>query len=452
MEETICAISTSLGNNGAISIIRLSGPDAINITSKIFSNKAFKDAKTHTIHYGYILNQNKKIDEVLVMKMLAPKTYTTEDVVEINCHGGSLSTKKILELLLLNGARLAEPGEFTKRAFLNGRIDLIEAEAVSDMINAKSEKARDLAMNGITKSITTMIQNLREEIVSLLANIEVNIDYPEYEDEIVITHEHLRPKLENIETKLKTIIKESENGKIIKEGINIAFIGRPNVGKSSLLNTFLEEEKAIVTDISGTTRDIVEGSISLAGIQLNLIDTAGIRETDDIVEKIGVNKSKKVLEEADAIILVLNSNEVLKEEDKELLSIIRTKKSIIFLNKNDLSSQIEEEIYNLPNVVKGNTLTQEGIKALKDKIQEMFHFDELENNDSNYLSNIRQITLAKKALKNVQNAQHQIEENIPIDILEIEIKEAWNNLGLIIGATYEEELIDNLFAKFCLGK
>lgn len=452
MEETICAISSAVGNNGAISIIRLSGPESVSITSKIFSNKKFMTAKSHTIHYGFIFQKQKKIDEVLVMKMLAPKTYTTEDIVEINCHGGAFATNKILELLLLNGARLAEPGEFTKRAFLNGRINLLESEAVSDMINAKSEKARDLAMNGISGSLTKLIQNLRNDLVSLLANIEVNIDYPEYEDEIEITHQNIKPMLTEIEKKLKKIVKESENGKIVKEGINIAFIGRPNVGKSSLLNALLEEEKAIVTNISGTTRDIVEGSISISGILLNLIDTAGIRETEDIVEKIGVDKSKKILNTADAIILVLNANEKLQAEDKELLTVIKEKKHIVFLNKNDLNIEIEQEIYDDKNVVKGNTMTENGLESLKIKIIEMFHLNELESNDCNYLSNVRQIFLAKKALENIQNVQDQIKNKVPIDILEIEIKEAWNNLGLIIGETYEDELIDNLFSKFCLGK
>ncbi len=452
MEDTICAISTNSGTKGAISIVRLSGKEAISITTKIFSNRAFKSAQSHTIHYGYIEDNKEKIDEVLVIKMLAPKTYTKEDIVEINCHGGLIATNKILELLILHGARLAEPGEFTKRAFLNGRINLLEAESVSDMINAKSENARSLAMNGITGSLTKLIQNLRDEIVSLLANIEVNIDYPEYEDEIVITHENIKPKLTQISTKLEKIVKESQNGRIIKEGLQVAFIGRPNVGKSSLLNAFLEEEKAIVTNISGTTRDIVEGSLNLNGFILNLIDTAGIRETEDIVEKIGVNKSKKILEEADVVILVLNGNEQLTKEDKKLLETVSAKPHIIFLNKNDLEQKIEKYLLNESHVVEGNTLDTIGINPLKEKIIEMFQLNELEKKDMNYLSNVRQITLAKQALINMDNVQKQIEENIPIDMLEIELKEAWTNLGLIIGEAYEEELIDNLFAKFCLGK
>ncbi len=452
METTICAISTPSGNEGAISIVRMSGPEAINITSKIFSNKNFKTAPSHTIHYGYILNKEEKIDEVLVMKMLSPKTYTTEDIVEINCHGGISTTNKILEILILNGAQLAEPGEFTKRAFLNGRINLLEAEAVEDLIEAKNEAARSLAMKGVSGSLTKLIQDLREQIVTLLTNIEVNIDYPEYEDEKVITHENILPELKEISKALERIVKESENGKLIKSGINVAFIGRPNVGKSSLLNAFLEEEKAIVTNISGTTRDIVEGSTVLNGIVLNLIDTAGIRETEDIVEKIGVDKSKKVFDTADLIVLVLNSNEKLAKEDYELLSKIEKKKSIIFLNKNDLELNIESKIYEYSNITTGNTTNADGLTELKNKIIEMFHLNEIESKDMNYLSNVRQITLAKKALQNIINVKKQIEQNIPIDVLEIELKEAWNNLGLIIGETYEDELIDNLFQKFCLGK
>ncbi len=451
MNDTICAISTNTGNNGAISIVRISGPEAIAITSKIFTNLKFATAESHTIHYGYIKWKEEPVDEVLVMKMLAPKTYTTEDIVEINCHGGMISTQKILEILILNGARIAEPGEFTKRAFLNGRINLLEAEAVSDMIEAKTDHARSLAMNGISGKITKLIQNLREEIVNILTNIEVNIDYPEYEDELVITHENILPRIKNITKKLEKIIEESQNGKIIKEGINIAFIGRPNVGKSSLLNAFLEEEKAIVTDVSGTTRDIVEGSISLNGILVNLIDTAGIRDTEDIVEKIGVQKSKEMLETADIIILVLNYNEPLQKEDYELLEIINSKPHIIFLNKNDLPKKINCDKI-LSNAVLGNTIELTGLDKLKDEIKNRFHLNEFETKDFTYLSNIRQLTLAKQALQNLKSVEVQININTPIDLLEMDLKTAWNQLGLIIGESYEEELVDNLFQKFCLGK
>lgn len=452
MEDTICAISTSMASESAISIVRMSGKDAVSIMTKIFSNQDFKTAPSHTIHYGFIKEKNKKIDEVLVMKMLSPKTYTTEDVIEINCHGGYITTKKILELLLQHGARLAEPGEFTKRAFLNGRINLVEAESVSDMIEAKTENARELAMNGISGNITKLIQNLREDIVSLLTNIEVNIDYPEYEDEIVITHENLKPKLDVLISKLKKIIDGSEQGKIVKYGIKVALIGRPNVGKSSILNMLLEEDKAIVTDISGTTRDLVEGSMNLNGILINLIDTAGIRETNDVVEQIGVEKSKKLLETVDLIILVLNSNEKLMDEDKKLLGMIKQKNYIIFLNKNDLEKKINRK--DLPNVslIEGNTLNEDGLNDLKKEIIKLFHLNKIKSKDMNYLSNVRQIDLAKKAYQNLLNVEQQIKNDVPIDILEIELKEAWNNLGLIIGETYEEELIDNLFQKFCLGK
>lgn len=453
MEDTIAAIATNNMGQGAINIIRLSGPDAINIITKIFSNKHISSAKSHTIHYGYIKNQNgNRIDEVLVMLMRAPKTYTTEDVVEINCHGGMITTNKILELLLISGARLAEPGEFTKRAFLNGRINLLEAESVSDLIEAQNENASKLALNGISGNVTNLIRLLREEMVSLISNIEVNIDYPEYEDELVITHQNILPKLNDIQEKLQKIIKESEASKVIKNGLDVALIGRPNVGKSSLLNALLEEQKAIVTNISGTTRDTVEGKINLNGIILNIIDTAGIRTTSDIVEKIGVDKSKQLIDKADIVILVLNNNEKLTKEDQELLEQIQKKQHIIFINKNDLPSKINKEIINMPNTVMGNTVTPNGIIPLKEKIISKFKLDEINTKDMNFLSNVRQISLAKKALKNIIETKQQIVDNIPIDMLETELKSAWTNLGLIIGESYEEELIDNIFKKFCLGK
>ena len=342
MDTTIAAISTNSLGVGAINIVRLSGPESIAIVSKIFTNKKFSTAKSHTIHYGYIKDNDTIIDEVLVTLMRAPKTYTMEDVVEINCHGGSITANKILELLYTNGAVPAEPGEFTKRAFLNGRINLLEAESVEDLLEAKNENARKLALNGISGKTTKLIQDLREKMVSLLANIEVNIDYPEYIDELEITKENITPVLTEIKNSLQKIVEESENGKKIKEGINIAIIGRPNVGKSSLLNALLEEDKAIVTDISGTTRDIVEGTIQYKGINLNFIDTAGIRETEDIVEKIGVEKSKKIQESSDITILVLNNNELLTEEDKELLKKVEQKKGVIFINKIDLTSKLPE--------------------------------------------------------------------------------------------------------------
>ncbi len=451
MEDTICAISTSLGV-GAISIVRLSGPEAIAITNKIYKGKDLTKVESHTINYGHIYENDKIIDEVLVSVMRAPKTFTTEDVVEINCHGGMASTNKILELLLTNGCRLAEPGEFTKRAFLNGRIDLIEAEAVSDIINAQTENSRSLAINQLTGELSRIIQNLRQEILSLMANIEVNIDFPEYEDAEEITHNVLKPKLKDIKAKLLEILNESNNSKIIKEGIDVAIIGRPNVGKSSILNSLLEENKAIVTNIAGTTRDIVEGSIILAGIKINFIDTAGIRKTEDLVEKIGVDKSLATIDKADLVILVLNNNEKLLPEDQELLTKIKKKKHIIFVNKCDLSSTLtlSEDIKN--EIIRGNTIEPNGLNDLKKAIVEMFNLESFSQKDLTYLSNARQISLVKRAIKIIDEVEEQLNNEVPIDFLTVDIKNCWDLLGEIIGATYKDELIDELFSKFCLGK
>ncbi len=451
MDTTIAAISTNNIGIGAINIIRVSGPESISIVSKIFSNKKFKDAPSHTIHYGFIKDEEKIIDEVLVMLMRAPRTYTKEDVVEINCHGGYATTNKILELILNNGAIPAEPGEFTKRAFLNGRINLLEAESISDMLEAKTSIQSDMALSGLTGKTTKLIQNLREKMVELLANIEVNIDYPEYQDELVITKENITPVLTEIKNSLNQIVKESESGKIIKNGIKIAIIGKPNVGKSSLLNTFLEEEKAIVTDISGTTRDIVEGTINYKGILFHFIDTAGIRETQDIVEKIGVEKSKKVMNEADVTILVLNNNELLTLEEKELINLIENQKSLIFINKIDLETKMEE-LDTKKVVVKGSTLKKLGIEELKESILECIGIEDLSSKDLTYLSNVRQISLAKQALKKIEHVMEENKLNIPVDMLAIDIKSAWEDLGKIIGEFYENELVDNIFERFCLGK
>lgn len=451
MENTIVAISTNNIGVGAINIIRVSGENAIEIVSKIFTNKNFKDAKSHTIHYGFIKDQEEIIDEVLVMLMRAPKTYTMEDVVEINCHGGYITTNKIYELLLKYGANAAEPGEFTKRAFLNGRINLMEAESISDLIEAKTEKASNLALNGLRGKTTKIISSLREKMVTLLANIEVNIDYPEYQDELQITKTNITPVLTNIKEELLNIIDESQNSKIIKNGINIAIIGRPNVGKSSILNAILEENKAIVTDISGTTRDIVEGSVVYNGIALNFIDTAGIRETEDIVEKIGVEKSREVQKKADITILVLNNNEKIAEEDIELIESIKSQKAIVFVNKTDLPCKLNRG--ELPyEIMKGSTKNGEGIEELKKKILDMFAVSDLANKDLAYLSNSRQIGLARRALKNIEHVIEENQNNVPVDMLSIEIKEAWEELGKLIGESYEDELVDNIFSRFCLGK
>lgn len=451
MFDTICAISTTMGV-GAISIVRVSGTEAIHLVNNIFKGKDLTNVLSHTINYGYIVDGEDIIDEVLVSIMKAPKTYTTEDIVEINCHGGISTTNKILELLLNNGCRLAEPGEFTKRAFLSGRIDLIEAESVSDLINAETDKSRSLSLNGVTGSITNMINEIRKKLVSISANIEVNIDYPEYDDVLVLTNELIKPQILNIKKDLEKLLKESENGQLIKNGIDVAIVGKPNVGKSSLLNTLLEEDKAIVTNVAGTTRDIVEGKFVLEGIVLNLIDTAGIRETEDIVEQIGVNKSKEILEKANLVILVLNNNEELSTEEKELIKTIKNKNLIVYINKNDLEKKIDETEIECKNIVYGNTKAYKNLDKLKNKIIEMFNLEQLDSGNMNYLSNSRQISLVKQALQSLDNCLKQIENNIEIDLLAIDIKECYDLLGEIIGTTYKDELLDEIFANFCLGK
>ena len=451
MFDTICAISTSLGV-GAISIVRVSGPNAIEIVNKIFKGKDLCKVDSHTINYGYIMDNNEVIDEVLVSVMLAPKTYTTEDIIEINCHGGISTTNKVLELLLTNGARLAEPGEFTKRAFLNGRIDLIEAESVGDLINSETEKSMKLSLNGVTGNITNLVNLIRKELVSISANIEVNIDYPEYEDAIVLTNELIKPKIITIKKELENLLKESQNSKLIKNGIDVAIVGKPNVGKSSLLNTLLEEEKAIVTNIAGTTRDIVEGKIILDGIILNLIDTAGLRETNDIVEQIGVNKSKEIINSSDLIILVLNYNEEITKEELDLINELKNKKLIVYINKNDLEKKLDESKIKTNNIVYGNTKEYKNLNDLKNKIRELFNLGELESSNLNYLSNSRQISLVKKSIDVLDNTLNSIENNIEIDLLAIDIKECFDLLGEIIGSTYKDELLDEIFSNFCLGK
>ena len=451
MNDTIAAISTALGV-GAISIIRISGDEAVNIVNKITKSKKIDKSPTHTIHYDFIIDNDKIIDEVLISVMLAPKTFTKEDIVEINCHGGIATTNKVLELLLTNGCRLAEPGEFTKRAFLNGRIDLIEAEGIMDLINSKTETSRNLAINQVSGRTSNLIKDLRQQIIEILANIEVNIDYPEYEDIEEMTNQILSERISNIENKIKDILNKSENGKIVKEGINVALIGRPNVGKSSLLNCLLEQDKAIVTDIAGTTRDFVEGIISIDGIILNIIDTAGIRQTNDIVESIGVNKSIDLIDKSDLVILLLNNNEEITEEDIELLEKIKDKNYIIVINKNDLESHINIEKLDKDKIIYISALNNSGIDKLKEKIKEIFNFDKITTSDLTYLTNARSLSLLRQSLNSLNDIKIGLKNNLPIDMLEIDLKNIWELLGSIIGETYEDELIDQLFSQFCLGK
>ncbi len=449
MNDTIAAISTTLGI-GAIAIIRVSGNQAIQIVNKIFKGKDLEKVQSHTINYGYIVENDKIIDEVLVSVMKSPKTFTKEDIVEINTHGGIAITNKVLELLLNNGCRLAEPGEFTKRAFLNGRIDLIEAEGVMDLINAKTEKARNLAINQVNGEVSKLIRNLRQKIIEILANIEVNIDYPEYEDIEQMTNEMILENIKTIEEEVKNILNKSENMKIIKEGIKTIIIGSPNVGKSSILNRLLNEDKAIVTDIAGTTRDIVEGNIKIDGIILNIIDTAGIRKTDDIVESLGVKKSLDLINEADLILYVLNNNEEILEEEKEILSKINSKNHIIIINKIDLDSKIDKSL--LKDYIEISIKNDIGIDELKNKIKEMFNLEKLDNQDLTYLSSARSISILKKSLESLESVKEGVKNKMPIDMIEIDLKQMWSLLGEIIGETYTDELIDQLFSQFCLGK
>ena len=407
MNDTICAIATSQGV-GAIAIIRISGEDSIKIVNKIFKGKDLEKVESHTINYGHITDGDKIIDEVLVSVMKAPKTFTAEDTVEINTHGGISPTNKVLELLLENGCRLAEPGEFTKRAFLNGRIDLLEAEAVMDMINSKTDAQRQMAINQIGGKVSDLINSLRSDMVQIISNINVNIDYPEYDDVDIITNEILIPKITSLKARIEKILKESENGKIIKEGIKTSIVGRPNVGKSSLLNALLEEDKAIVTDIAGTTRDIVEGQITINGILLNMIDTAGIRKTEDKIEAIGVEKSFKMIDDSELVLLMLNNNENLSNDIKEIIEKIKEKHYIAIINKIDLESKLNRDELGIPldKIVEISVKENKGIDDLKEKIVKMFNIDELETKDPTYLNNSRSISILKRCLKSINDIEY----------------------------------------------
>ncbi len=450
MKDTIAAISTALGV-GAISIIRVSGEDSISIVQKIWKGKNLEEVPTHTIHYGYIYDKEELIDEVLVSVMKAPKTFTKEDIIEIDSHGGISTTNRILELLLTNGCRLAEPGEFTKRAFLNGRIDLIEAEGVMDLISSKTDKSRSLALSQMTGNVSSMIHSLRKSLADVIANIEVNIDYPEYEDIEVVTIEKIKESVSYVKKEIQNILKRSETGSIIKEGIQTVIVGKPNVGKSSILNRLLEEEKAIVTEIAGTTRDIVEGDVSIDGILFHMIDTAGIRKTDDKVESIGVQKSLEWIEKADLVLFVLNNGEELTDEEKILLKKVQEKTSILIINKIDLEEKLSLPSLSLP-IVRISALENDGIDKLRKEIQRLFHLEEIETSDYNYLSSARSISLLKQCLSSLDSLEIGLQKTYPVDMLEIDLKTIWNLLGEIIGETYSDELIDNIFSRFCLGK
>lgn len=443
LQDTIAAISTALAD-GAISIVRVSGDDAIEIVNNIF-DRDLKKAHSHTVTYGYIIepDTNEAIDEVLVTVFKEPKTFTREDIVEINCHGGEFVTRKILTMILAQGARLAEPGEFTRRAFINGRIDLTQAEAIHDIIQARQSSSAKLAIHGIRGSVKKLLEPLIQDILDIIANIEVNIDYPEYDDVEQLTSKILIPKAQEWLSRIDKILKRSQSGKIMREGIKTAIVGKPNVGKSSLLNALLEEEKAIVTDVAGTTRDIVEGSIQLENLTLHLIDTAGIRETKDLVEKIGIERSKKAIEEAELVILVLDASAPLDEVDQELLAYTKDKMRIIVYNKHDIHEERK-------GGVMVSAVNQE-IDELLNKLHEMYdqHLIALKEP---VLSNERQISLLMKANAAMKQAHAAMLEGMELDLVSIDIQEAYTSLKEILGEVHREDLLDTLFSNFCLGK
>ena len=446
--ETIAAISTALGES-AISIIRLSGDESINIVNKVFVGKDLTKVKSHTIHYGHIVDKNETIDEVMVSVFRSPKSFTTEDVVEINCHGGTFVASKVLALMFKMGAVPATPGEFTMRAFLHGRIDLTQAESVMDVIHANSNLSLNLANKGLDGAIYKMITSLRKKLLKIIAQIEVNIDYPEYDDVALLSNDIIKPDIESLIIEITEVLEKAEVGKIIREGIDTAIIGRPNVGKSSILNALLNEEKAIVTEIQGTTRDIVEGSLNIGGLILNLIDTAGIRESTDKVESIGIEKAKKVIEQAKLILFVLDNNQSLTEDDKKLLELTNHKTRIIIVNKADLEKELH---HNFDDVVEISALHKEGLSNLESKIKDLFVHGTVKQDFSQIISNARHISKLTETKKALQEAIDSINLAMPIDMVEIDLKEAWNLLGDIIGQTSSTALLDELFSQFCLGK
>lgn len=456
--DTITSISTPMGE-GAIGIVRLSGSRAIEITDKLYKGKKpLAEVDSHTINYGHIVDPdtNEVVEEVMVSVLRAPKTFTREDIVEINCHGGILTINRVLELTMTAGARMAEPGEYTKRAFLNGRIDLSQAEAVMDFIRSKTDRASKVAMNQIEGRLSDMIKRQRQSILEILAQVEVNIDYPEYDDVEDATTEFLLKKSEEIKSEIDRLLATGTQGKIMREGLSTVIVGKPNVGKSSMLNNLIQDNKAIVTEVAGTTRDVLEEYVNVRGIPLRLVDTAGIRETEDIVEKIGVERSRKALSEADLILFVLNYNEALTEEDVKLYEVIKNEDAIVIVNKTDLEQhldldEVRDMVGDMP-VIETSMLKQEGIDQLEEQIRDLFFGGEVQNQDMTYVSNSRHISLLKQARHSIQDAIDAAEAGIPMDMVQIDLTRTWEILGEIIGASASDELIDQLFSQFCLGK
>ena len=456
-KDTIAAISTALGE-GAIGIVRMSGPEALKIANQVFKGSNLEEAATHTVHYGHLISPKTErvVDEVMVNILLGPRSFTTEDVVEINCHGGVIAVQRVLELLLENGARLSQPGEFSQRAFLNGRIDLSQAEAIMDIIQAKTERAMDASMNQLQGSLKEEISHLRQKMLETLAQVEVSIDYPEYDGIEELSFDQLLETSREIRHETLNLLKKASQGRMFREGIRTAIIGRPNVGKSSLLNALLGEEKAIVTEIAGTTRDTIEEYITINGVPLHLIDTAGIRQTDDLVEQIGVKRSEEAIQEADLLVLVLNQSEALQEEDLRLLEQTKDYTRLILLNKQDLPTAIDSEILsqhaNTDEVIKISVLEELGMEDFQEKITELFFAGEIEQGDMNYLLNTRHTQLLREVIDSLDEVIQGAEMGVPIDLIQIDYTHAWNLLGEITGESVQDELITTLFSEFCLGK
>ncbi|MED3801420.1 tRNA uridine-5-carboxymethylaminomethyl(34) synthesis GTPase MnmE [Lysinibacillus xylanilyticus] len=458
--DTIAAISTPMGE-GAIAIVRLSGDEAVSIADKIFRSPGGKSLTTkasHTIHYGHLVDPktNGIVEEVMLSLMRGPKTFTREDVIEINCHGGLVSVNRVLKLALTNGARLAEPGEFTKRAFLNGRIDLSQAEAVMDLIRAKTDRAMNVALGQMDGKLSRLIGDLRQALLETLAQVEVNIDYPEYDDVEEMTVPVLVEKCTWVRNEIIKLLQTSSQGKILREGLSTVILGRPNVGKSSLLNSLVQENKAIVTDIAGTTRDIIEEYVNVRGVPLRLVDTAGIRETEDIVERIGVERSREALRGADLILFVLNYAEELTAEDERLFETIQAMDYIVIVNKTDLPQKIDvarvKELAGNHRVVTTSLLQEEGITELEEAIAALFFEGQIEAGDLTYVSNARHIALLHQAQATVEDALAGAQAGVPVDMVQIDVTRTWEILGEIIGDTVQESLINQLFSQFCLGK
>ncbi|EFC02047.1 tRNA modification GTPase TrmE [Staphylococcus aureus subsp. aureus C160] len=456
--DTITSISTPMGE-GAIGIVRLSGPQAVEIADKLYKGKhLLNDVPPHTINYGHIIDPESKevVEEVMVSVLRAPKTFTREDIIEINCHGGILTINRVLELTMTYGARMAEPGEFTKRAFLNGRIDLSQAEAVMDFIRSKTDRASKVAMNQIEGRLSDLIKKQRQSILEILAQVEVNIDYPEYDDVEDATTEFLLEQSKEIKQEINRLLDTGAQGKIMREGLSTVIVGKPNVGKSSMLNNLIQDNKAIVTEVAGTTRDVLEEYVNVRGVPLRLVDTAGIRETEDIVEKIGVERSRKALSQADLILFVLNNNEALTQEDYTLYEVVKNEDVIVIVNKMDLEqnidiNEVKDMIGDTP-LIQTSMLKQEGIDELEIQIRDLFFGGEVQNQDMTYVSNSRHISLLKQARQTIQDAIDAAESGVPMDMVQIDLTRTWEILGEIIGETASDELIDQLFSQFCLGK